>query len=152
MALLQFTYDSGTVALAGGTAQTVLQITAPANQRLKLQEIEIAFDGVNAANTPVDILICRQTTAGTFGTTLTAGRVNTTSSDEAAQAVGKTAVSVEPTVGDTLKHTKMTPNGGTLLFNYTFAQEDHVPGGGRVGVKLNAPQAVNCAVTLKYEE
>jgi hypothetical protein len=152
MAGLLFTFASGAKALVAATAQTTLQITAPANQRLKLLHATVAFDGTNAAAVPVNIQIVRQTTAGTFSATLSAGRVNTGTSDETAQAVGKTTSTAEPTYSDVLEDFNITPNAGTLIYDLPFSQEHQVPGGGRVGIVLTAPAIVNARTTLKYEE
>lgn len=158
MAALQGAFHSGSVALTGGTAQTVLQVVAPTNQRLKITKVIVSFDGTNSANTPATVQILRQTTAGTFtNTTVTPQKVNDpTGSLETLQAVGQTVITTpgtgEPTIGDLIESFTLPVFGGYLNVPYTPGQEILVPGGTRLGFKVNAPQAVNANAVVYYEE
>jgi hypothetical protein len=153
MAALQGSFRSGSTSLTGGTAQTVIQIVAPTNQRLKVLSWRIAFNGTNSANTPATVQIERQT-GGTFTNTAVAPvKVNDpTGTGETLQASAKTAVTVEPTVGDILDEFFEPVFGGFIGWQYTPGQELLVPGGTLLGFKLNAAQSVNAEVTVYYEE
>ncbi len=153
MAAIQGSFRTGTVALTGGTAQTILQVAAPTNQRLKLIGYDISFDGTNSANTPATLQIMRQT-GGTFTNASVAPvKINDpTGTGETLQAVGKTAVTSEPTVGDILQEFTIPVFGGTVIYSYPPGQEDLVPGGTLIGFKVNAAQAVNVRLTVRYEE
>lgn len=143
---------SGAVALTGGAAQTVLQLIAPANQRLRVQQIEIEFDGTNSANTPASVQVLRQT-GGTFTTSLTAKKVSeSTATGETLQGSGKTAQTVAPTDGDILFDRYVPVFGGLVIVPETPGQELMVQGGTILGIKINAPQGVNAKATIKYEE
>ena len=143
---------SGSVALVGGTAQTVLQMVAPTNQRLKLIGWDLSFDGTNSANNPCVVQVCRQT-GGTFTNTNAPVKMqDATGTGETLQASFKTACTVEPTVGDILEEITIPVFGGTAFIPFTPSQEIHVLGGTLLGFKLNAQQNVNARVTAKYEE
>jgi hypothetical protein len=153
VAALQGSFTVGPVALTGGTAQTLLQIVAPTNQRLKVLAYEISFDGTNSANTPATVKVERQT-GGTFtNTTVAPKKTNDpTGTGETLQANSKTTCTVEPTDSDVLHIFSEPVFGGLLIFPMAPGQEDLVPGGTLLGVKVNAAQSVNCTVTVRYEE
>ena len=153
MAALQGVFRSGSTSLTGGTAQTVIQLVAPTNQRLKITSWRVSFNGTNSANTPATVQIERQT-GGTFTNTAVAPvKVNDpTGTGETLQASAKTAVTVEPTVGDILDEFFEPVFGGFIGWQYTPGQEVIVPGGTLLGFKVNAPQSVNVEATIYYEE
>ena len=143
---------SGLVNVVGGTPVTVLQLIAPAQQRLRITQYEIQFDGVNSANTPATIQIMRQT-GGTFGTSITPKKRNENSATgETLQATAKTAQSVAPTAGDIIHDWFGPVFGGFLVVPCPPGQEDYVQGGGILGVYINAAQTVDVKVTVLYEE
>ncbi len=153
MAGLQGKFGSGATALTGGTTQTVIQIVAPTNQRLKITSWRISFNGTNSANTPATVQIERQT-GGTFtNTSVTPVKLNDpTGTGETLQASAKTAVTAEPTVGDILDEFYEPVFGGFIGWQYTPGQELLVPGGTLLGFKVNAPQSVSVDCTVYYEE
>jgi hypothetical protein len=153
MAGLYGVFTTGSVALVGGTAQTVIQIVAPTNQRLRITEYEFSFDGTNSANTPCQVKVERQT-GGTFTNTAVAPKkINDLSNvAETLQASSKTAVTVEPTESDVLRWPTIPVFGGTVVIPLPPGQEDYIPGGSLLGIKLTAPQGVNAFVTVRYEE
>ena len=154
MAGLYGAFTTGAVSLTGGTAQTVIQLVAPTNQRLRITQYEFSFDGTNSANTPCQVKIERQTTAGTFtNTSVAPAKVNDPSADRRdAAGRARTAVTVEPTEGDVLQWFTVPVFGGLVVIPAPPGQEDYVPGGTRFGIKLNAPQTVNAYTTVRYEE
>jgi hypothetical protein len=153
MAGLYGSFTTGAVALNSGTAQTVLQITAPTNQRLRITEYEFSFDGTNSANTPASIKIERQT-GGTFTNNSVAPvKINDPSNvGETLQATSNNTVTVEPTEGDKLRYISVPVFGGTVILPQPPGQEDYVMGGTKLGIKISAAQAVNVYVTVRYEE
>lgn len=153
MAAIQGSCSVNAVSLAGGTAQTILQLVAPTNQRLKLLGYILSYNGTNSANTPALIQVERQT-GGTF-TNNSVAPVKTndpTGTGETLQAVYKTAVSGEPTVGDILIQFYEPVFGGFVGVQSTPAQEILVMGGTLLGFKANAPQPVSVTLTVFYEE
>jgi hypothetical protein len=160
MAGVNISITTGATALVGATAQTVLQIIAPTNQRVRITEYEFSFDGTNSANTPAQVRIMRQT-GGTFSTILTTGTAGAAgiaklndlySVAETIQTSAKTASSVEPTYGEVLRWFTIPVFGGTVVIPCPPGQEDYVPGGSKLGITMTAPQAVNTYVTARCEE
>ena len=149
MAALQARLTLASTALTAATAKTVMQLTAPTNQRLKIQAISIFFDGTSTTGQPVQYRVLRQTTAGTMTTqppVLIEPELT-----ETIQATGQVNATVEPTAGAVLEVGAVHPQTGLTIF-YPFGQEIIVGGGGRVGIELNAPAGVNARGFIHYEE
>src|SRR5437867_4031807 len=92
-ALIASASTPGEVALSFGFATTVLQIKAPANQRLRLVSWSVSFDSTTSS-TPVEVRLLRQTSSGTMSAV-----TPTKLDDSAAETVQTTAsygASAEP--------------------------------------------------------
>ena len=150
MAAIRFRVSSGEEALAASTAETVVQLVAAANHRVKITEYTISFKGTSATDTPVRCRIFRQTGAGTSAAaTVVKDDVST---DETLQTTARNAFTVEPTTDDALiDEFEVHPQPGTKVF-LPLAQEILVAGGGRVGFKLTAAQAQTAVVSIGAEE
>jgi hypothetical protein len=150
MSAIQVRGVSGSVALTGGAAKTVLQIVAPANQRLKLTNLSVSFDGTTNTATPAQVRILRQTTAGTMsaGATVLIEKELT----ETIQSSYQTNATAEPTAGDVLRLFTVPAFMGQYEVFYPYGQEILVQGGGRLGIEVNAPANVNCRVEAQWEE
>lgn len=140
---------SGEIAAAVGTFKTILQLVAPAGIILAVQEILLSFDGISNTAEPVQWEILRQTTAGTM-TARSPLKIKDTST--ALQATGQENATVEPTAGDILKAGHIHPQAGALYPLPLPDGEVELPGGGRLGLRINAPAAVNCRATIGGEE
>lgn len=132
---------------------TVMQLVAPTNQRLRILQYVVSFDGTNSANAPALIEIERQT-GGTFTNTAVAPKKANEAggSGETLQAYTKNTQTVAPTSGDNLQRYYLPVFGGTMVFPQQPGQEDIVPGGTIIGVKITTGAAVNCAGSIRYEE
>jgi hypothetical protein len=129
--------------------KTILQVVAPAGIILAVQELLISFDGISNTAEPVQVELLRQTTAGTMSAR---SPLKTKDTSTALQCTGQENATVEPTAGDILRAYEVHPQAGSI---YSFPLPDsevEVPGGGRLGVRINAPAAVNCRATLVGEE
>lgn len=139
---------------AANTTKTAVQLTAPAQQRLRLTGMSIGLSGGGATDKAVRVRLLRQTTAGTPGSAQTP--VKLSAGSETVQATGGKNYSAEPTAGDVLQEFSVHPNGGVVDLTYPPGLIDYtVPGGGRVGVELANPTGnatVTANVTLRYEE
>jgi hypothetical protein len=160
MAGVYISLTSGSTGLTAATAQTVIQVVAATNQRVRIIEIELSFDGTNSANTPAQVRIMRQTGAGT-SSALSTGQVGVAgiaklndlySVAETIQTTGRITFSGEPTYSEVLRWITVPVFGGTIVVPAPPGQEDYVPGGSRYGIVVTAPQAVNCYVTIRAEE
>ncbi len=149
MAALQGFLTAPAVPLTATVAKTVLQITAPANQRLKLLGIIVSFDGTSTTAQPAACRLLRQTSAGTL-TSVTAV-LQEKSLSETLQATGGKNASSEPSAGDVLKTFYVHPQAG-YEWPAPYGQEMIVQGGGRIGLEVTAPATVNCSATFLYEE
>lgn len=136
------------IALTSATAKTVLQIVAPANQRLKIKGWGVFFDGVSSTAEPVQVRLLRQTTAGTM-TALTPVKLGAGS--ETIQATAQHTATAEPTAGDVLDPIEVHPQSGYEK-QIPPDQRWEVPGGGRVGIECTAPAGVNVRAKIFFEE
>ena len=66
MSGLAASFSSGDVALSAATAKTVVQLAAPANQRLMVTSFTISCDGVSPTDVPVKVRMLVQSSAGTM--------------------------------------------------------------------------------------
>lgn len=139
------------VALSAATAKTVIGVKAHANSGLLLAGYNIGFDGVTASAVPVLVEICYCTWAsnppGTNSTSVTPvqelGRVI---------AVGATAArnwSAEPTVLTPMREILLTPNGGTIVYDYPLGTEPDCAVAEGFAIRCTAPAVVNVRATLK---
>ncbi len=135
-------------ALAAATAETVLQLVAAANHRVKVKEWGVFFDGVSVTAEPVLVEIVRQSTAGT-SSALTPVKVDD-SLPETLQTTARDKVTVEPTTGDVLDAVQVHPQQGWKEVDSDYIYI--VGGGDRLGIRVTAPAAVNCKASMKFEE
>lgn len=149
MAATRFAVNIPSTALVAATAKTVVQIVAPANQRVKVLGFSVSFDGTSTTAQPVQGRILRQTTAGT----VSAGTPVPLEKDLSGtiQSTAGINASVEPTAGDVLGTFAVHPQTGYTEFA-PFGQEILIQGGGRVGIELTAPAGVNVRGWIRCEE
>lgn len=126
------------------TAATKLQIVAAANHRVKVPRISASFSGIVATDEPILVSIYKQTTAGTM-TSLTPSKDNA-SDDETLQTTAQHTATVEPTTTDLLDSKLVHPQGRADFGPFT------IPGGGRIGVVVDAPNNVNGVFAAIFEE
>lgn len=132
------------VALSAATAKTALQLIAAANHRVNVQRISVSFEGVSTTDAPVQVDIYRQSTAGTVSA-LTLVKENS-GDDETLQTTASHTATVEPTNGDLVERRLVHPQSRADFGPFI------IPGGGRLGVVLTAPNAVDAVVAAKFEE
>lgn len=153
MAALQATLNIPSIALAAATAKTVGQITAPTNQRVKVLEFSVYFDGTSNTAQPVQFRILRQSTAGT---SLVSTPLNPVDADlpetiQTSGLVGAAGAQTEPTPGAVLLTGTIHPQTG-WIYPLPFGQEFIVQGGGRIGIELTAAATVNARGAIRCEE
>lgn len=154
MAALQLNVQTATaIALTAATAETVLQVIAPTNQRVKILGFGVYFDGATPTAVPVIVQLRRQTTA--IGGTPTAVTIYK-SDDMIGTTIQTTATTygtspTEPTNTDVLKRIEVHPQTG-YEFSYPYGQEAIIGSGERVGIICNAPAGVNVIPYIRIEE
>lgn len=131
------------------TAKTVLQLRAAANHRVKLLSWGIYFDGIVVTDPAVVVELLRQTTDGTM--TAVTARKNDDSLAETMQTDGGHTATAEPTAGDILENKEIHPQQGYEKI-YPFGAEIIVGGGDRIGIRVTAPNNVNCLPEMTFEE
>lgn len=142
--------NTANVALSAATAKTVIQLNAPANQRIKVLRVGVFFDGASTTAVPGDVQLVRKTTAGT-GTALTLAK-QTSADSETIQTGATENHTVEGTnTTDIIDQWKVHPQQG-LDLTYAFGQEKMIVGGGRLALVCNFPAAVNVRAKIDFEE
>lgn len=140
---------SAEVALTAAAEKTVLQLIADTNVIVAVQEVLISFDGINNTAAPVNILIERQTSAGT-ATSRTPLKTKDTSTS--LSSTGSENASAEPTSGDILVTFHIHPQSGVIYSVPLPDGELEIPGGARLGLAITSPTTINCLATIKGEE
>ena len=138
-------------ALTAATVKTVAQLTAPTNQRLRIKEIGIFFDSTSTTPGSAQVLVVRQSTAGTMTSeTPVAAESELT---ETLQATGQVNATAEPTITSTYQ-TFAVPVTSGLTYAFAPKEELFVGGGGRVGVQVKSPAGttINAYGYILYEE
>lgn len=148
MAGVVYRSQNSTKFAAPAAVHTFLLAIAPAGHGLRVVEFGISFDGVTAANVPVDVELITTTAAGagTPGVSPTPVQIRGRSTGGSAPTAGSN-YTAEPTTVTSLNHYFVTPNGG--LFVVQFGEEDGLEidsSGGTtktIGLRITPPNVVN---------
>lgn len=151
MARLDFAALNTTKRAIGTSQTTLLQLVAPANQRVAVKQISIGFDGTVNTNQPVLVQIMRQTTAGTVSGPSATIKPKDNDIGTAVQSTVQDGFTAEPTYSDVLWTMTIHPQTG-CVYPLPIPGEIVVKGGGRLAVVCTAPQAVNAICTVEGEE
>jgi hypothetical protein len=146
----------GAVALSAATAKSIIGVKSgatTANHGVDLIKFRVSFDGVTASAVPVLVEVC----AATFATS--APGTNSTSTT-VRQDYGRLAGTgfttaknwtTEPTVLTVLEEEYLTPNAGTLLYDWPLGTSPDSPLGEGFVIRCTAPATVNVRATLWFE-
>jgi hypothetical protein len=146
----------GTVALATGTAKSVLGVKSgatTANHGVDLKKFRVGFDGVTASAVPVLIEVCLCTFGaqppGTSSTSVTPLQVyGRTASTGFSAAKNWTT---EPTTITVVEEFLLTPNGGLLVYDWPLGDSPDSPLGEGFVLRCTAPAAVNLRAAMWFE-
>lgn len=138
------------IALTSNVASTVMQLTVPTNERVKILAWGAYFDGVSSSAEPVQVKLLRQSGDGTFTGGITAQKQDN-SIPEVIGASGFYKATVEPTSGSVLKCILIHPQMG-YEEQLPYGREFIVGGGGKLGIEVTAPSAVNVRPWMMFEE
>lgn len=140
--------------VAATPGKTILQLTNPSTQRLRLKELELSFDGVSATGVPCLVRLARQTSAGTPTGNSTPTPVQVDPGGPAALqtavVAGSAAWTAEPTLSDLLWNMRIHPQSGAI-YQYVLGGEDLIAASGRLGLVIVAAAAVNVSGFLTFE-
>jgi hypothetical protein len=129
----------------------VAQITAPANQLLRVLEARCTFDGANSTAIPAKAEIGRPSTTGTL--TATTMRKRDPGRPETPQTSGGINASAEPNWAGCVDETLYCPvYGGMYHYLIPFDSTIRVPGGTRWGVRFTAQSPVDVSTTFVVDE
>jgi hypothetical protein len=135
--------------LSAATLTYIAVCTAPAHQRIKITGFHVGFNGTTNSNTPVLVEWGFCTSAGSAGTTITPNPIE--------QDATETPQTTWNSFGG-------APSGPTIVNNRfvhpQLSTEIYVPmgrefivkGGGYFFIAVNAPQSVNVAGFVDFEE
>lgn len=146
MAALLLAANSGNQALASATAETVLQLTAAANHRIKIYGYSVTLAGTSAVDLTIRVL--RQTSAGTSGTPVTPVKMEPAAA-ETIQTTAATNFSVEPSASSVLEYKRVL---GSFEKTFSPGQELIVAGGARIGIEVTAVGTPTVAAEFRFEE
>ena len=143
----------GTAKIAGvttGTAlKTMIQLIAAANHAIKIKQFVVGFHGTSATAEPIKVEIVRQTDAGTMSA-LTPVKADDSNGDTLDTTAQHTATA-EPTPGDILVNIPVHPQT-SLVYEPPWDAPIVVGAGDRLGFTTTAAVAVNCDMTVIFEE
>ena len=152
MAGLLLNVNSGEVTLVANTAKTVLQIKAPANQRLAVKSLRITGkQPAGGTDTPFKLRLTRSTS--NFGTgTAQTPKANNPSFTETPQSSASQNFSVEPTgPADTNQWWEIQPQGGVIEF-LPPGLDIPIPGGQSLNFEATSAGTPSFTLTAQYEE
>lgn len=133
----------------GGSAKTLLQLVAPANQRVKVKRVVFTFGGVDSTQPPIEVNLLVQTTAGTMSA-LTPTK-EPPDADETIQTTAQHTATAEPTAG-TVRRTRLV--SPVAAYEFFFGEKGlPVLGGTRLGFRVtNDGTDCDCVVDADCEE
>lgn len=152
MAGLLFTAQTGPILLTAGVTQTILQVTAPTNQRVKITRFALSFDGVISTALPATLAVYRQTTAGVMTASPPPLVLLKKGYAETIQTTVAWKATTEPTYAELLIERYISVYNGSFDRVFNFSQELEIPGGGRLGFVLTCATAPNVCIGLDCEE
>ena len=139
---------TGAAVATGTTPKTILAVIAPAQFGVDLKKIHMGFDGVTASAVPVLVQLWRFTTDGTG----TAGTVNQVYGPAiVAGFTMKYNYTVEPTTMTLVDSWTLTPNGGTLFYDWPLGDTPDCAVSNGFALRTSAVATVNCRATMWCE-
>lgn len=152
MAGLLCTVTSGEVALATSAAKTLLQVKAPANQRVVVHAIRLhGKQPTGGTDTPVKVRLTRSTANFGTGTTATPGKADP-SHTETIQAACAAAFSVEPTTPADTGLWWEVPSQSGLIEHWPPEARLEIPGGQSLQVEATSAGTPTVLATVTFEE
>lgn len=148
--------NAAAIALTAATARTVLGVKAATGQTITLVSYSISFDGVTASAIPALCEICKCTFAtnapGTNSTSITPISMRGPQLTALSTSASTWTATNEPTVITVIDRFDLTPNGGTVLFQFPLGREVENAVGTGFSIRLTAPASVNFNGSITWEE
>lgn len=137
------------VALAAGTAKTVVGVLGAATDTLSMVRLEVSFDGITATAVPAVVELGIITA---LGTTTAFTPVQSTGSPANSTASAGYNATVEPTYSRILWSRYVPVTMGLLLEWIPLGEEPLAAVSQGFAVRVTAPAAVNCLASITYAE
>jgi hypothetical protein len=135
---------SGLLLAAASTPKTMAQLVTPATNQVRIIELSVSTTDTTTTDSPVEVILQRQTTAGTAS----AGTVNVDNATTlAAQTTAQTNFTVEPTNGAVLRRWKIPINGGLVYCVWPYGREPEMDISTRLGVTITSGTTITAANT-----
>lgn len=135
----------------GTSIKTLIQLLAATNQRVKVGEVSISFNGTSNTATPILCEVLKQTSAGTLTNTTTLVKEDA-AYGETIQTTGKDTATAEPTDSAAVLTLEYVHPQTGFLWQAPYAQEHIIVGAGRLGVRVTAGASVSAGVRAVCEE
>src|SRR5437588_10938604 len=123
MADVFFTAQTASIAFTTAT-KTLAQLVAAAQQRVKVHEWSVSFNGTSNTATPIEVDIVRQTSAGTMSA-LTLVKANN-SDAETLQTTAQTTATAEPTDSGVIIQTQLVHPQTGYTWQAPFRKERRI--------------------------
>lgn len=149
MAGVGFSANVSAIAITS-TAKTVLQLVAASNHGVTLDEIAVTFKGGIPTTDGILVELITQTTAGTMSS-LTLVKEPPTAA-ETLQTTAQHTATVEPTTTTVREQFYVQPQDGFYWAALKPEFAIKIDGGTRWAIRLTAPSALTCAVTVRGKE
>jgi len=146
-----FTVSSTKTALVAATLKVAVQLATGAAVQNRILQIDVTFDGTNAAAVPVLVELVRETgVTSTGGTAPTPVKVNT----DASAAAATTARINDTTdgTGPTVIAAWLVPPTSGIVIQFPLGREAGMKVSEFLALRLTAPAVVNYIVNVWFEE
>lgn len=148
MAKAGYSAATGAPVATGTSLKTILSVIAPAQFGIDLKKIHMGFDGVTASAVPVLVELWSATTDGT-GTSGTVNQVYGRSIT--AGFTTKYNYTAEPTTLTLIDSWLLTPNGGTLFYDWPLGDSPDCAVSNLFALRTTAAATVNVRATMWFE-
>jgi hypothetical protein len=148
MAKAGYSAATGATVATGTALKTILSVIAPSQFGIDLKKIHLGFDGVTASAVPVLVELWSATTDGTG----TAGTVNQMYGRSiTAGFTTKYNYTAEPTTLTLIDSWRLTPNGGTLFYDWPLGDSPDCAVSNLFALRTTAAATVNVNATMWFE-
>lgn len=157
MAGLKWAASVAGLSISASTAKTVIQVTAPTNQRVQLTRLLGGFYGVSGTEPSVRVRVLRQTSAGTGRSTITPHKIPNLGSETIQSTLTSgSGATVEPTNAGAGAERLVIPVHPQGNFVLSLLDAEGMPitliGGERVGIEVTlGGTPATCTVDMTVE-
>lgn len=140
--------NSATIA-CGTSRKTLLMVTAPADQALRLKRVEVTFDGTSPTGQKPLVQLVRGVSGGSSYTSRTPQK-NANTNLATVRATAQENPSVESTGGTEIRRALPHPQGGVV---WSFVGDQGiVAAADNVAVLVTSPAAIGGTANIEWEE